>query len=106
MHKIVFSKTVQKSTTNRVITYIICFMIFMIVHIVSFVQTGVSMLDYLLENFVYVVGLPILGFVVNGALEGSGKKSGYSKYGKGGYYGGYYGNYGGYGNYYGPNNAK
>ena len=65
MHKIVFSKTVQKSTTNRVITYIICFMIFMIVHIVSFVQTGVSMLDYLLENFVYVVGLPILGFVIN-----------------------------------------
>ena len=65
MHKLVFSKAVQKSTTNRVITYIICFMIFMIVHIVSFVQTGVSMLDYLLENFVYVVGLPILGFVVN-----------------------------------------
>ena len=49
--------------------------------------------------------VPILGFVVNGALEGSGKKSGYSKYGKGGYYGGY-GGYGGYGNYYGPNNAK
>ena len=44
----------------------------------------------------------VLGFVVNGALEGSGKKSGYSKYGKG-YYGNYYGNYG---NYYGPNNAK
>lgn len=27
MHKIVFSKAVQESTTNRVITYIICFMI-------------------------------------------------------------------------------
>ena len=38
----------------------------------------------------------ILGFVVNGALEGSGKKYGYRK----GYYGkGYYGSYGGYGGY-------
>ena len=38
----------------------------------------------------------ILGFVVNGALEGVGKKYGYGK----GYYGkGYYGNYGNYGNY-------
>lgn len=38
----------------------------------------------------------ILGFVMNGALEGSGKKYGYGKgyYGKyGSYYGGYYGNY-------------
>ena len=43
--------------------------------------------------------VPILGFVVNGALEGAGKKYGYGKYGK---YGsnGYYGNY--YGSYYGP----
>ena len=47
--------------------------------------------------------VPILGFVVNGALEGSGKKSGYSKYGKG-YYGGYGGYYGNYGSYYGPSN--
>ena len=42
----------------------------------------------------------ILGFVINGALEGSGKKygygSGYSSYKS---YGGYYGNY--YGSYYG-----
>ena len=37
----------------------------------------------------------ILGFVMNGALEGSGKKYGYGKN-----YGGYYGSYGGnYGNY-------
>jgi Mrp family chromosome partitioning ATPase len=37
----------------------------------------------------------ILGFVINGALEGSGKKYGYGKN-----YGGYYGSYGGYyGNY-------
>ena len=35
----------------------------------------------------------ILGFVVNGALEGSGKKYQYGKYGKYGSYGGYYGNY-------------
>jgi len=53
--------------------------------------------------------VPILGFVVNGALEGSGKKAGYGKYGKYGSYGsygsGYYGNY--YGSYYGPsNNSK
>lgn len=43
--------------------------------------------------------VPILGFVINGALEGAGKKYGYGKYGK---YGGsgYYGNY--YGSYYGP----
>ncbi|MBQ7693315.1 MAG: CpsD/CapB family tyrosine-protein kinase [Oscillospiraceae bacterium] len=48
--------------------------------------------------------VPILGFVMNGALEGSGKKYGYGYgYGKGygSYksYSGYYGNY--YGSYYG-----
>lgn len=42
--------------------------------------------------------VPILGFVMNGALEGAGKKYGY---GSGGYYGKYYGSYGKYyGNYY------
>ena len=35
----------------------------------------------------------ILGFVVNGALEGSGKKYQYGKYGKYGQYSGYYGGY-------------
>jgi capsular exopolysaccharide family len=40
-------------------------------------------------------GVPILGFVINGALEGAGKKYGYGKnYGS-------YGNYGNYGGYYG-----
>ena len=37
-------------------------------------------------------GANILGFVINGALEGSGKKYQYGK----GYYGSYYGGYGGY----------
>ena len=63
--KIVFSEAVQKKPMNRVLTYIIIFIIFIIAHSVSVVWMGVSMLDYLSEEFLYVVGLPILGFVVN-----------------------------------------
>ena len=68
--KIAFSKTVQKRPANRILTYIIIFLIFVIAHTVSVRWMGVSMLDYLSEEFLYVIGLPILGFVVNLLIRG------------------------------------
>ncbi len=62
---IVFSKTVQKSTANRVITYLAILLIFLAGQYISIRWMGVSMLEYLEEEFLYVVGLPILGLVVN-----------------------------------------
>ncbi|MBQ9606568.1 MAG: carboxylesterase/lipase family protein [Lachnospiraceae bacterium] len=63
--KIVFSKAVQKKTINRVITYAAILLIFLVAQYVSIRWMGVSMLEYLQEEFLYVVGLPILGLIVN-----------------------------------------
>ena len=65
VNRIAFSEAVQKSPKNRVLTYILFCLVFLVAHTVSFLSTGVSMVDYLTENIVYVVGLPILGFVIN-----------------------------------------
>ena len=68
--KIAFSKTVQKSRKNRIITYTAIFLIFLIAHGISMKWMGTSMLDYLGEEFISVIGLPILGFVVNLLIRG------------------------------------
>ena len=68
--RIAFSKTVQKRPMNRILTYAIFFLIFLIAHVVSVVWMGVSMFNYLGEQIIYVVGLPILGFVVNLLIRG------------------------------------
>ncbi len=60
-----FSEAVQKKPKNRVILYVVFFLIFLIGHYISATWMGTSMLDYLIEEFEYVVGLPILGFVLN-----------------------------------------
>ena len=63
--KIIFSKAVQKKTTNRVIAYAACLLVFLVSHIVSVLWLNSSMFVYLGEEFIYVIGLPILGFFVN-----------------------------------------
>ena len=63
--RIAFSKAVQKKTMNRVITYVLVFLIFLAAHAYSVVWMGTSMLNYLKDQIVGVVGMPILGFFVN-----------------------------------------
>lgn len=63
--KIAFSEAVQKNPVNRIITYAVFCLVFLAVHIASVMRLGVSMFDYLVQQFLYVVGLPIFGFVVN-----------------------------------------
>ena len=63
--RIAFSEAVQRSPVNRIITYVACVAVFVIAHMVSVSRLGVSMLRYLVDQFVYVIGMPIIGFVVN-----------------------------------------
>ena len=65
INRIAFSEAVQKSPKNKVLTYLLFCLVFLVAHTISFLSTGVSMVDYLTENIVYVAGFPILGFVIN-----------------------------------------
>ena len=68
--KICFSETVQSRPATRVATYVLILLIFVIAQCISVRWMGVSMLDYLEEEFAFVIGLPILGFVVNLLIRG------------------------------------
>ena len=68
--KIVFSKAVQKSNANRLFTYIAILLVFLAAQYVSLRWMGASLLEDLEEEFAWVVGLPILGFVVNLLIRG------------------------------------
>ena len=68
--KIVFSKTVQQKTVNRVFTYVAILFVFMIAEFVSMRLLGTSLIEDLEEEFAWVVGLPILGLVVNLCIRG------------------------------------
>ena len=63
--RIAFSKEIQKNKGNRVMIYGAIFLLFLLGHYISVQWMGVSLMDYLLEEFVWVVGLPVLGFAVN-----------------------------------------
>ena len=63
--KIIFSGPVQKKAGNRVLAYAACILFFIAAHYISAKCMGKSMIDYLIEEFAYVVGLPILGFIIN-----------------------------------------
>lgn len=65
INRIVFSEAVQKKPEKRALIYIAFILIFLVVHTVTVSSMGVSMVHYLVEQFVYVVGFPILGFFVN-----------------------------------------
>ena len=68
--KIVFCKTVQQKTVNRVFTYVMILLVFLIAEFVSTHLLGTSLIGDLEEEFAWVVGLPILGFVVNLCIRG------------------------------------
>ena len=68
--KIVFSKTVQQKTVNRVFTYVAILLVFLIAEFVSMRLLGTSLMEDLEEEFAWVVGLPILGLVVNLCIRG------------------------------------
>ena len=68
--KIVFSKAVQKSKANRVFTYVAILLVFLLGQYASMRWMGVSLMKYLQEEFVFVVGLPILGLIVNLLIRG------------------------------------
>ena len=63
--KIVFSKTVQQKTVNRVLTYVAILLVFLIAELVSRRLLDASLIEDLEEEFAWVVGLPVLGFFVN-----------------------------------------
>ena len=67
--KIVFSKAVQKSTTNKALIFFALFIIFIVGEYVAFSLTGLSAEDYLLENYIYLILPSILGFVFSMAVR-------------------------------------
>ena len=66
----VLSKTVQKRKRNRALAYGLIVLAFLAGHFVSVRRMGVSLVDYLLEEFLWVVGLPVLGFFVTMLIRG------------------------------------
>ena len=68
--KIVFSKTVQAKTSSRVCVYAAILLVFIIGEYASTRLLGESLLEGLQEEFAFVVGLPVLGFVVSLLIRG------------------------------------
>ena len=68
--KLVFSKTVQQKTANRIFTYVAILLVFLLAEFVSMRLLGASLVEDLEEEFVWVVGPPILGLVVNLCIRG------------------------------------
>jgi len=68
--KLVFSKTVQQKTANRIFTYVAILLVFLLAEFVSMRLLGASLMEDLEEEFVWVVGPPILGLVVNLCIRG------------------------------------
>lgn len=63
--KIAYSKAVQQKPMNRVLTYVAILLIFLIAEFIAISWMGVSMMEYVKEEMVYVVFLPVAGFFVN-----------------------------------------
>ena len=61
--KIVFSKAVQKSATNKAIIFFAFVLIFIAGQYIALSLTGLSVEDYLPENYMYLILPSILGFV-------------------------------------------
>ena len=70
INKIAFSKAVQKKPINRILTYAAVFLIFLVAQYISTRWMGVSMLAYVKDELLGVIGMPILGFVVNMLIRG------------------------------------
>ena len=65
VHKIVFSKVVQKKTLNRIIAFASFIIIFLAGHYISVWWMGISMVEHLLGQYVYIITFPILGFIIS-----------------------------------------
>ena len=65
VEKIIFSKAVQKKVMNRVIAFAVIILVFVIGHFIAMRLLGASMIEDAKEEFLWVVGLPIVGFVIN-----------------------------------------
>lgn len=65
MEKIIFSKTVQKSTSNRVFAYVAIILVFLAGHFIATQWLGTGMIEDAEEEFLWVIGLAVLGFVIN-----------------------------------------
>ena len=63
--RIIFSEPVQRNTGKRISIYAGILLLFLAAHAFSSRWMGVSMVDYVLDEFQFVVGLPVLGFLVN-----------------------------------------
>jgi para-nitrobenzyl esterase len=68
--KIVFSKAVQKSRKNRIMAFAAILLTFLAAQYISIRWMGVSLMEYIHEEFMFVVGLSILGLIVNLIIRG------------------------------------
>ena len=68
--KIVYSKVVQKKNSNRVITYAVIFLVFLAAQYFAYSRMGVSLLGDLRDEWAFVVGFPIVAFIVNMIIRG------------------------------------
>ena len=60
--KIVFSKTVQQKPLNRVLVFVAFFATFLAFQYLAMTETGLSLEEYLLEQYMYIVVPAVLGF--------------------------------------------
>ena len=67
--KIVFSKVVQNKTQNKILVCAAFLLIFLLVEYVVVSWTELSMYEYLLEQYMYLIALPILGFAFSMSLR-------------------------------------
>ncbi len=67
---IVFSKAVQKNRSSRMLTFAAILFVFLLGQYISVKWMGTSLVEYLQEEFLFVVILPVIGFVVNLLLRG------------------------------------
>ncbi len=62
---IVFSKAIQKSNERRIVTFAAIFLFFLGAQWVSIRWMGLSLIEYVHEEFIYVIINPVFGFIVN-----------------------------------------
>jgi len=65
VEKIVYSEAVQRKTSNRILVYVSVVLLFLAGQAISMRWLGVSLIEDLVEEFQWVVGLPVLGFLAN-----------------------------------------
>lgn len=70
MGKIIFSKAVQKNKMSRVLIYAAIIIIILIAQYISVWWMGVSILDYVFEQVLWVVGMPVFGFALGIVIRG------------------------------------